>query len=217
MRPILFNTEMVRAILSGQKTVTRRVVKPQPTNPRWNQIGWLGWDDGHGRKMRQPYTTGDILYVRETWAVHPCPGKEYFKLSVDTLCEHSDAEHGCFLYKATGYDTLCGTTTAPHKWRPSIHMPREAARIFLRVTGVRVERLQDISECEAKREGAVLPPEAASDPEYADYIGGYYSAFGELWDSTIKPADRAVYGWAANPWVWVIEFDRCEKPDECGN
>ena len=92
-------------------------------------------------------------------------------------------------------------------------MPREAARIFLRVTDVRAERLNDITERGAQYEGVSLPLAAQNDPEYAEYIGGYYSAFADLWDRIVKLADRALYGWDANPWVWVIEFERCEKPD----
>ena len=190
MRPILFNTEMVRAILADRKTVTRRVVKPKPLwrktpiQQRGHTEYWANWDDE--RVYKAPYRPGDILYVRETW-------------------ERSMA--GTYLYKATDIPFI------HDGWRPSIHMPKEAARIFLRVTDVRVERLQDISEYGAEREGVTLPLVSQSDPEYAEYIGGYYSAFGDLWDKTIKPADRALYGWAANPWVWVIAFERISKEE----
>ena len=136
MKPILFNTEMVRAILDGTKTVTRRVVKPQPTeqeeNPQKVTSGNWYFDipDRHFGGIRAcvgpyrpPYRPGDILYVRETWAV--------WSRTEGTAPE--------IHYKADG------EVLPDVKWRPSIHMPREAARIFLRVTDVRVERLQEIT------------------------------------------------------------------------
>lgn len=174
MKPILFNTDMVRAILDGSKTVTRRLVKPQPTNPRWNVIGWAGWDDGHGYRMKQSCQDGDILYVQEAWA----KGADGYAYKADF--EDSD-----------GWG-----------WLPSIHMPKEAARIFLRVKAVRVERLQDITEEQTIAEG-VSPS------------GGNFAIdnFEQLWDGTIKPADRGKYGWAADPWVWVIEFEKITKEE----
>jgi len=179
MKPILFNTEMVRAILEGCKTVTRRVVKHNPCECESKQLngicklcddkGGFFWPNEYV-KARSLYRPGDILYVRETW-------------------ERSMA--GTYLYKATD------TPLIHDGWRPSIHMPREASRIFLRVTDVRVEQLQDIDD-----DGVVAEGLNIGDP------------FDELWDSTIKPADRALYGWTANPWVWVIQFERCERPKE---
>lgn len=209
MKPILFNTDMVRAILEDRKTVTRRVVKPQPKSHiayacmgngsgKWCYPGkdaWEYWDDESfrlpdgisqdelKRRWTPPCHTGDILYVRETWT-HP---------SAAEIANGTDPE--MYLYKA---DDL--QPAAWDKWRPSIHMPKEAARLFLRVTDVRAERLQAITEEEKLAEGA---PRG-----YGQYN------FYELWDRTIKPADRATYGWEANPWVWVIEFERCEKPKE---
>lgn len=195
--PILFNTEMVRDILEGRKTVTRRVVTPQPpagvtqlyhgaAPGRWRSPGKNVWVE-----IRAPYQPGDILWVRETWAAwSPTYGTE-----------------PRLIYKADD------NVPSGVKWNPSIHMPREAARIFLRVTGLRVERLQDITEAQAKAEGASMSLPAQKDPEYAEYIGGYYRAFSDLWDSTIKPADRAAYGWDANPWVWVINFERISKEE----
>lgn len=125
-----------------------------------------------------PYRPGDILYVRETWT----------------------QDGDVYRYKAGFYDQN-------RKWRPSIHMPREAARIFLRVTDVRVERLQEITDEQAILEGF--------EAYHSD--SGYYEpatlGFVETWDSTIKLANRAIYGWEANPWVWVIEFERCEKSE----
>jgi len=167
MIPILFNTEMVKAILEGRKTVTRRVIKP----PR-------GADDifGHLKEVRQPCVIGDILYVRETFA--------------------QVAEH-IFWYRATppkGCENIL--------WKPSIHMPKEAARIFLRVTDVRVERLQDITPKQAGNEGVSW--ETDNSGQFRRW------QFHRLWDSTIKKNDLDRYGWEANPWVWVIEFERIE-------
>lgn len=216
-KPVLFNTEMVRAIKDNRKTVTRRVVKPQPagdgskpeellTRPGY----WNTWGDDNVYRM--PYRPGDILYVRETWA--PWSRTEGTAPEIH--------------YKADG-ETLQGV-----KWHPSIHMPKEAARIFLRVKNVRVERLQEITEEQARTEG--MPDDlaypisevycpvckgyglvGAYDPETL----GFYELdcshcdtprkrFSNLWDSTIKPADRTLYGWDANPWVWVYEFEMVE-------
>ena len=202
MKPILFNTESVRTILGSQKTVTRRVVKPQPKDgfiPVWRG----NWDGTVGSRpawaVMPPYQPGDILYVREAFGRHPS---------------------GKYCYRAD-YIGAFGWG-----WHPSIHMPKEAARIFLRVTDVRVERLQDITEEQAIAEGAVGVP--CSHPN-SSIDGGTVCCvdcmntgwieppivnFAEIWDSTIKPADRDKYGWAANPWVWVIEFERISETGE---
>ena len=216
MKPILFNTEMVRAILEGRKTCTRRVVKPQPTNTDYCQHDMVTFDRmlpdyyrgdyscacrkcGYGvmpngkSAFKPPYKPGDILYVRETWQ-YACDldGNEQ-------IIEGTER----YLYAADGeppFDNWImpdGTYRDHMPWRPSIHMPREAARIFLRVTDVRVERLQDCGNMQAKDEGCSC-----------------CSHFARIWDETIKPSDRDTYGWDANPWVWVIEFERCEKPEE---
>lgn len=182
VKPILFNTEMVQALLDDRKTVTRRVVKPQPKEgqrieyheARKEWIYMRGWALVDG-VCRMPYRPGDILYVRETWAA--------WSPTYGTAPE--------IIYKADGY-----SQSHKMKWRPSIHMPREAARIFLRVTDVRVERLQDIDDDGVVAEGMEIG-----------------APFDELWDTTIKPKDRALYGWDANPWVWVIEFERISKEE----
>ena len=195
MKPILFNTDMVRPLLDGRKTVTRRVIKPQPTNPRWNVIGWAGWDDGHGYRMKQPCQEGDILYVRETWAM----------------------QQGLYWHKAglkiDGNGRAYGVVP-PEKWKPSIHMPKEAARIFLRVTNVRVERLQDISFSQVIAEG--ITEDDVLERDALNYEASAKWLYEKLWDSTIKPTDRAVYGWAANPWVWVISFERISREEAEG-
>lgn len=143
VKPILFNTEMVRAILEGRKTVTRRVVKPQPAGdgsapvPLKTRPGyWNSWGDDN--VYRPPYQPGDILWVRETWQTKRGGGYLY---KADTI--------GSFDL----FMTPEGRVVNYIPWRPSIHMPREAARIFLKVTGVRVERLRDITDQEAEKEG----------------------------------------------------------------
>lgn len=186
MKPILFNTDMVRAILDGRKTVTRRVVKQQP--PATSAVSmdrpyaaWRFWeDDPSGHLIKPPYKQGDILYVRETFCRfdpdHIVDGNKYaYYADATPESERIRKEYG-------------------YKWSPSIHMPKEAARLFLRVTDVRVERLKDIDDYGVLAEGL-----------------GVGEPFDELWDSTIKKANLPLYGWAANPWAWVIEFERISK------
>ena len=197
IKPALFNTDMVRAILEGRKTVTRRAVKHQPSSSYELVRGM--YRDGNGRlcavfhssediKSVYPnYDRGDILWVRETWNCLPIP-------------EPLRGTNKTYWYKADGAEP-------GDKWRPSIHMPREAARIFLRVTDVRVERLQEITEEGAEAEGCRKWCEGSALEVPAR------SYFCNLWDSTIKPKDLSAYGWEANPWVWVIEFERISKED----
>lgn len=235
IKPILFNLEMVRAILDGRKTVTRRAVKPKYSNTDLvmftNKYGTrlveqqndvpppeeITAPDGQKvtrhhlvamREIPTPYRPGDILWVRETW------WKNYWH------------EYGTYFYRADGEEIdipLITGGTRKHgkadglKWHPSIHMPKEAARLFLRVTGVRVERLQDITTEQASAEGSWLTkyacPFSLIAEKYPEAHSKGIAAFANLWDSTIKPADRDRYGWNANPWVWVIEFERCERPN----
>lgn len=181
IKPILFNTEMVRAILDGRKTCTRRIMKPQLTAHYGTQY------------VKPPYGPGDILYVRETWKKAP---------------------NGYYYYEDWQRNDIADVT----KWKPSIHMPKEAARIWLKVTDVRVERLQKITEDGAKAEGineewarswwapTYYDPDSGGYPKYRDTF-----AF-EIWNNTIKKSDLDRYGWYANPYVFVIEFERCEKP-----
>lgn len=198
-KPILFNTQMVRAILDGRKTCTRRIVKPQPTAHYGMQC------------IKPPYQPGDILYVRETWSLRFDGEKYFYKADKNTSREEK---------RLLDYNDV--------KWRPSIHMPKEAARIWLKVTNVRVERLQKITEAQTEEEGFLFTPPClhrtgenycdidgpcGSKIKYCDMSAG--ELFGKvLWDSTIKKSDIDIYGWDANPWVWVIEFERCEKPKE---
>lgn len=228
IKPMLFNTDMVRAILEGRKTVTRRAAKPQPKgghtvldyDDEAHTADILCGNGGEGGVFRDwaetvkaPCWTGDILWVRETWA---------------------KSMAGTFMYQADNKAIMV------ERWRPSIHMPREAARIFLKVTDVRVERLQEIDGLGSFDEGAVAPmPKGCLPPQKPDGYDGWsegkrndwlrsmaratyisklefqnrlIKAFRNTWDSTIKLKDLPTYGWVADPWVWVIEFERCEKP-----
>ena len=190
MKPILFNTAMVRAILAGRKTQTRRLVKPQPDTYSFTGREYIFDSDDC---PKPPCKTGDVLYVRETWA----PGCTF-------------ATEGKIFYKA---DDDAGDNIL--RWCPSIHMPKEAARIFLRVTDVLVERLQTISLENCISEGAVKKPNITKRGDLVLH-SRYRNEFAVLWNSTIKPTDRDRYGWDANPWVWVICFERIGKEDADG-
>ena len=206
IKPILFNTEMVRAILDGRKDATRRIVKGFiPNDAVWGYTaftpkGYIScrgtFADGYGEKFfKLPCEPGNILYVRETWKKAP---------------------NGYYYYEDWQKNVIADIT----KWKPSIHMPKEAARIWLKVTNVSVERLQDITEDGAKAEGAKQCYEQINTIENKpvtylaeDYKGYYVLGFKSVWNSTIKKSDLDRYGWDANPGVWVIEFERCEKPE----
>lgn len=208
IKPILFNAGMVRAILDGKKTCTRRIVKGAiPDDAMWGYtmftpkgcVSCRGvYADEYGEKFfRLPYQQGDILYVRETWQ---------FLYELDDN-EQPVEETGKYYYAATDitlFNTYVDENGVKHDyvpWKPSIHMPKEAARIWLKVTDVRVERLQDMTDDDAEAEGCF---------DYTSTALG----FPDVWDFTIKKSDLDRYGWDANPWVWVIDFERCEKPKE---
>lgn len=196
MKPILFNAEMVRAILDGRKSCTRRLVKPQPDGKHTFPLGFVtdstekkemgcfgfGIDEYGGsiQYAKPPYQPGDILYVRETWKKAP---------------------NGYYYYEDWQRDDIADVT----KWKPSIHMPKEAARIWLKVTDVKVERLQEISGEDLTKEGIDL--------FRSNYVRVAFDEFKNIWNFTIKKSDLDRYGWDANPWVWVIEFERCDKPE----
>ena len=202
MKQILFNTEMVRVIMEGRKTVTRRVVKPQPKGAHTvldcddyeQTFDMLCGNGGEGgvfldwaETIKAPCWAGDILWVRETWAKNPF---------------------------GDGYIYPTEVPGAGQKWKPSIHMPKEAARLFLRVTDVRVERLKDIDGHGILKEGI---DNGKSNPAMGTRWENMQSmAFAELWNSTLKSADLPLYGWEANPWVWVIEFERISKDEALG-
>lgn len=221
MKPIPFNTDMARALLEGRKTVTRRVVKPQPEKkpiPIPDEKYWIGCFSGCDvcRSINPPYHSGSILYVRETFKIDylsNVPGSGRIRYKADNT--YSD-----FTFVPERYDMMRRAQLKPG-WRPNENMPREAARLFLRVTDVRAERLQDIDDIRALEEGAEGDPCDCDGSEVfcsrccnTGWITSPRSEFAGIWDSTIKPADRALYGWEANPYVWVIEFERCEKPKE---
>ena len=220
-KPVLFNTEMVKAILSG-KIVTRRVIKfpvnrftknvPVADNVSFEQIrsdkANFHEEPFYGFDVKLPCSVGDILYVRETFV---------------------QAAAHIFWYKADNKDFLSKCKA----WKPSIHMPKEAARIFLKVKDVRVERLQEIDEEGSKAEGikeyskdGKLYKYAVSidwwfeyhKKHYKEFNGTFWQdmprtakkAFSYFWNSTIKKSDIEIYGWDANPYVWVIEFEKME-------
>lgn len=224
--PILFNTDMVLAILDGRKTVKRRVVKPQPderhTYPlcyvndstERKDIGCYGFGidefGGSIQYAKPPYQLGDILYVRETvWQ------KVGYYLDVDG--ETKPSWYKEFKYVATDEKPETGWN---YSWatRPSIHMPKEAARIWLKVKDVRVERLQDMPHDGPLKEGIQYDecPTGFTWKQETDMHNCYTTPMGAmqaLWNSTIKKSDLDRYGWEASPWVWVIEFERCEQPE----
>lgn len=212
IKPILFNTEMVRAIMDGRKSCTRRMVKPQPDEKHTyplgfvtdstekKEVGYFGFginEYGASIQYAKPqYQPGDILYVRETWG---------YPISLN-----SDKQ---YVFRA---DKIAesGFKNDSHIWHPSIHMPKKAARIWLKVTNVRVERLQHMTDDDAEAEGAIDNRGFIHSPENEyDRIYTAREHFIEIWDRTIKKSDIDRYGWDANPWVWVIEFERCEPQD----
>ena len=216
IKPILFNTEMVRAILEGRKSCTRRINKDanEYTVPdmdfynadRRTYAVHNYSDKEHKNKLSIaertcPICPGDVLYIRETWT-EEC-GKYYYRADYDSdyldPCETLSGGYPASCRNHPGCDGCMATSTRIH-WHPSIHMPKEAARIWLKVTDVRVERLQDMTDDDAEAEGCF---------DYTSTALG----FPDVWDSTIKKSDLDSYGWDANPWVWVIEFERCEKPE----
>lgn len=202
IKSILSNTEMVRAILDGRKSCTRRLVKPQPDEKHTYPLGFVtdstekkdvgcfGFSineyGGSIQYAKPQYQPGDILYVRETWKKAP---------------------NGYYYYEDWQRNDIADVT----KWKPSIHMPKEAARIWLKVTDVRVERLRDITPEQIGREGVEV--------EYPHVLNGEEKryAFSTLWNSTIKKSDLDSYGWDANPYVFVIEFVKIDKPEEIQN
>lgn len=236
IKPILFNTEMVRAILDGRKTYTRRLVKFLPgENSQWTGYIKDGLMLYNGRNepciRKVPYQPGDIMYVRETWQ---CWRAHRYEATADIRFRAGGDD--VRLQFANGntdsidrldYDTFVHKWFSHNgEWKPSLFMPKEAARIWLKVTDVRVERLQEMKPVDVIKEGAY--------PDCWDCLNTYGESgsqccygteeqcsqcdevmmeWEKLWTSTIKKSDIDRYGWDANPWVWVIEFERCEKPE----
>lgn len=205
--PILFNTEMTKATLEGRKTVTRRLIKPRSKNACGFYVttspyngSFMGvYDYDENEKMFEnsqtpPCQVGDILYVRETWK----------SIGIGYVYKMD--------WERQGIEDIT-------KWRPSIHMPKEAARIFLEVTDVRVERLKDITEEQCCKEGLSPYDDRCHDdnwkPTFYDPDSGgsprLKQGFEILWNSTVKEEWQK---FESNPYVWVIEFERCEKPSK---
>ena len=202
--PILFSTEMVRAILDGRKTMTRRVIKNHDIISRFDIdidgsiVAYIDQETGDCFSPEKlcPYQPGDKLWVRETWC------DEW---------KDPDGFTGNYLYRADGIEVYHVDGAGKSPWRPSIHMPKEAARIWLEVTNVMAERLQEISEDDARAEGCITYHDKIGDGKFDDVIEFDLTArdaFTELWNNTIKKKDIDTYGWDANPWVWVISFKR---------
>ncbi|EHK2327353.1 hypothetical protein KCK52_001155 [Clostridium perfringens] len=231
MKPILFNTAMVRAILDGEKTCTRRILKlPKHIEKQRNGL-YILCAEGSTYSDREfkdvidyiypPYKVGDILYVRETFRWQLVGEYDFwgdcnwddevveYKASVNEFLE----EYGDYLDREEYEST---------RWIPSIHMPKDLARIFLKVTSVRAERLKDIDEEQAKKEGARkqswYQPFGTKIEDEQKYVGSlvnhkinYKTGFADIWDRTVK---EEKYSWEGNPWVWVIEFERVEKVEK---
>lgn len=207
-KPILFSTSMVQAILRDEKTQTRRIVEPQPRYQliyQKNKNLWCEFSENpladklaqspYGYCFESKYKTNDIIYVRETWQ-----STEYINNNKDEIG---------YIFKASPDAELFENSFENWKWRPSIFMPKQAARIFLKITNVRVERLQDISEADAIAEGITLKHISEGRVYYAIFKDKEYTtakeAFRYLWDSLNK---KSGYAWDSNPWVWVYEFER---------
>ncbi len=232
MKPILFNTEMVKAILDGRKSITRRAVKPPvmntiatpPLQPADKPGFWSFY--GEDGRRRAPYQPGDILYVRETWVkLYYVDPDGYTHYEQPMYYYAADGKPDTILFDENGFEE----DDQRIRWRPSIHMPKEAGRLFLRVTDVRAKRLHDMTVEDFIKEGCTGVP---CDCNGASITGvGWFCTdcmntgwqeppfveFWDLWDSTIKKADLHRYGWAANPWVWVIEFERISKKEAFAN
>lgn len=202
MKPIIMSAEDVRALLDGRKTQTRRLIKPQPKHIQTLRDGRFetsndGGFDCDAKYIEPLYKPGDVLYVREKWRTvdYEYRGGKW-SAAVERVDGTKDIRVSWYDDSDVGipYEGPYSTTG----WKASIHMPREAARLFLRVKDVRVERVQDISEEDAKAEGVT----AINNSEC-----GYRGAFRELWNTL--NAKRG-FDWYTNSWVWVIEFEGCD-------
>lgn len=203
IKPILFNTDMVRAILDDRKGVTRRIVKGFISDDAiWGYTAFTPkgciscrgtFTGGYGEKFfKLPCEPGDIIYIRETWCLRYDGEKYFYKADKNTPREEK---------RLIDYDYV--------SWHPSIHMPKEAARIWLKVKAVRVERLQCMSWDDICNEGVI--PDSDIRDEFSFKM--LQNKFKNLWNYTIKKSDIDRYGWDANPFAWVIEFERCEEPE----
>lgn len=210
-KPILFSTPMVRAILDGRKTQTRRVIDPQPVDCdqcllaadnsydyKFFSSPWRNIRVAKTAWIAPKYQPGDLLWVRETWCY------EY----------NNDASMtGNIIYKADGGYVVHVDGDDRSPWKSPMFMPKKAARIWLRVTDVRAERLQEISEADAKAEGLCAWIGGAKETRYGIQIGDVWESdprktYARLWDSLNA---KRWYSWESNPWVWVYTFERTEK------
>lgn len=216
-KPILFNTEMVQSILDDRKTVTRRVIK-FPCNkytgrfPRAEDVSISGnyyggvvhflEDPHYCFDVKKTYRRGDILWVRETWLM--ADGNYYYRANETMISSQTRVSFG-------------------YQWHPSIHMPKDAARIFLHVTDVRAERLQDITTEQTSKEGCFAWTKDGKITKYSMAEDQYEwsmmprnpeKAFRDCWDMLTRKKDLDQYGWNANPWVWVVDFERIRRIDQ---
>jgi hypothetical protein len=217
--PILFSTPMVQAILDGRKSMTRRVVKPQPLYVE--PTGSWVWPIPKSKVKpccctevcsasrewweyllldQMPYQPGDTLWVRETWQ---CVKYDSMDGDLSYGVEFKDGARKYFEFDDNERYHQFGKFAFKEGWQPSIYLPREAARIWLEVTNVRVERLQEILCGDMKREGCI--PDTVVGGQYQQWQRDYWIP---LWDSVNK---KRGYGWETNPWVWVISFKRVNK------
>jgi hypothetical protein len=229
LKPILFNSEMVQALFNG-KTQTRRLMKHQPPTTdyqlctlgdstftkhtdgkhQWMLLDGVNVVDGSQPFFSKPYEVGDILYVRETHFINAEEADWFSFYTLDELLEHT-------YYRADGIPDFEGEECSM-RWRPSIHMPKWVARLFLHVTDVRVQRLQEITHEDALAE---CPPPGLYDLR-KERLTVAQLAFSHLWDSTRKPSihedghDNACvmyYNWEDNPWVWCYTFEQISKEE----
>lgn len=227
MKPILFNTAMVQAILDGRKTTTRRIIKVD------NKLDFIGCSSTGGdfdtatfgkgsfdklldaeikERIKAPYMPNDILYVRETWKLYEK------RLGKGEQC-HFEKFYG---YKADEDNPNNPSEFYEGNWRPSIHMPKEAARIFLKVTSVKVQRLSNMEDEDYFKEGiraytkdGKVNKFAVNEEQYKwqDMPRNIQKPFFDLWNSTLRKEQLKEYGWETNPYVWVIEFERIDKSE----
>ena len=195
--PRLFTDDMVRELLADRKTATRWPLRKQPAGFVQKIEEWT-WGDAAGNTYRAPVCPGDIIWAREAWRPQEVS---------------AEARYCVIKYRADRAEQKIGGDTGtlqmgknPMHWKPSIFMPRKVARIFLRVTDVRLVRVQDISEEETRTEGVMPPPEILD--EYPFWNGKYN--FATLWDTLYE--DRGL-GWDVNPWVWAASFRRISKAE----
>ncbi len=244
-KPILFSTQMVKAIINGNKTVTRRLPNARWRNAvestkEWAEVAPDGLycdgipysDEDWERKVyakHPPYCAGDILWVRETWASAYLNGGldgfiDAFAYKADGALMYYSSYHGKLISSSRKVGDL--HSNAISAWRPSIFMPKEAARIFLRVTDTHLERLRVITDVDAIDEG-MLDYDGWQTDEYKKAVKSAKDnktlpplgftpreRFAHIWDALRKPCDRTKCGWDANPYVWAIRFERCGKPGD---